>query len=38
MNETSINLVDTLVTVFVYGVPILAILLVIFLLRRKKIK
>ena len=38
MNETNINIVDALVTVLVYGLPILAILLVIYVLRKKKTK
>jgi hypothetical protein len=38
MNETNINVVDVLFTVLVYGPPILVILLVIYVLRKKKMK
>lgn len=38
MNETNIHVVDVLFTVLVYGPPILAILLVIYVLRKKKTK
>lgn len=36
MNETSLNIVDLLVTLVVYGVPILMILFIIYVLRKKK--
>ena len=36
MDETSLNIVDLLVTVLVYGMPIVIILFIIYILRKKK--
>ncbi|MEZ0481606.1 hypothetical protein [Planococcus sp. SSTMD024] len=36
MNETRLNMIDLLVTVVVYGMPILIILFIIYVLRKKK--
>ncbi len=36
MNETSLNMIDLLVTVLVYGLPIVIILFIIYVLRKKK--
>ncbi len=36
MNDTSLNIIDLLVTVLVYGLPIVIILFIIYVLRKKK--
>lgn len=36
MNEASLNIIDLLVTVLVYGLPIIIILFIIYVLRKKK--
>lgn len=36
MDETSLNIIDLLVTVLVYGMPIVIILFIIYILRKKK--
>lgn len=36
MNETNLNIIDLLVTVLVYGLPIVIILFIIYVMRKKK--